>query len=248
MNRHSLLTSSALLGIALISGSVLAQQPTTLRQQVVGTWEIVSTTPPNVLLGTNPKGHVVLAASGRYVAVLAKADRPKNAGRADGIFAGFGTWSVNEADKTLTGHVDGNIVSSTEGTESKVTISLNGDEMRRTNPETKTSSVWKRVPQLQGLTGRKQQLVGTWEIVSATSTRNAGANPKGYLVLAGSGRYFTIAKNADRPKTTERTGDGLAANTGSWSLNGEEVTLHVETAMTTEIEGTCQTRCQSQRR
>ena len=68
---------------------------------------------------------------------------------------------------------------------------------------------------------------------------NIGTNPKGYLVLAVSGRYFNINRRADRPKTTERTADGFAANTGSWSVNEADKTLtfHIESAMNTEIEG-----------
>jgi len=61
MNRLSFLAYSAMLGVALVPSSVLAQQQgTTLRQQLIGTWEIVSTSPENrpgaQILGTNPKG------------------------------------------------------------------------------------------------------------------------------------------------------------------------------------------------
>ena len=46
MNRLSFLAYSAMFGVALVPSSVLAQQQgTTLRQQLIGTWEIVSTSP-----------------------------------------------------------------------------------------------------------------------------------------------------------------------------------------------------------
>jgi hypothetical protein len=66
--------------------------------------------------GPNPRGILILDASGRYATVRARPDRPKFksssqpttdelvAARAFG--ANFGTWSVSEADKTLTLHVD----------------------------------------------------------------------------------------------------------------------------------------------
>jgi hypothetical protein len=56
------------------SPNLAQQQATTLRQQLVGTWEVVSFSPAGLgaaqFVGTNPKGYVVLAGSGKYVAVL----------------------------------------------------------------------------------------------------------------------------------------------------------------------------------
>src|SRR6516165_7393551 len=107
MNRLSFLAYSAMLGVALVPSSVLAQQQgTTLRQQLIGTWEIVSTSPENrpgaQILGTNPKGVFMLGGSGKYAVTFENRNRPKAAERsADGFVANFGTWSVNEADKTL---------------------------------------------------------------------------------------------------------------------------------------------------
>jgi len=145
MNRLSLVV----LGAALVSSSALAQQQQTLRQQLVGTWEYVSLTPPSDITGANPKGHLILAGSGRYTTASKNPNRPKIAGvaarTADGFAANFGTWSVNETDKTLTIHVEGAIQSGIEGTDIKSTISLNGDELRATNSETKATAVYKRI-------------------------------------------------------------------------------------------------------
>ena len=44
--------------------------------------------------------------------------------------ANFGTWSVNEADKTLTKHFDDALTPNTAGTEQKTIVSLSGDELR----------------------------------------------------------------------------------------------------------------------
>src|SRR5215831_371675 len=147
MNRLSLLAYSAMmLGLALIPSSVLAQQQQTLRQQLVGTWEYVSLTPASQVTGTSPKGYLILAGSGRYTTASKNPNRPKAPERtANGFAANFGTWSVNEADKTLTVHVEGAVNSSIEGTDIKLTVNLNADELRTTNPETKATTVYKRI-------------------------------------------------------------------------------------------------------
>jgi len=48
----------------------------------------------------------------------------------DYVAANFGTWSVNEADKTLTKHFDDALTPNTAGTEQKTIVSLSGDELR----------------------------------------------------------------------------------------------------------------------
>ena len=153
MNRLSLLSCSAVLGLALIPSSVLAQQQQTLRQQLAGTWEVVSLgnpeSPAAKMLSTNPKGYLVLAGSGKAVLVLRNPNRAKDAGPADGMTAAFGTWSVDEASKTLTRHIEGATNSSTEGTDAKTTIVINGDELRATSLDGKVTNVLHRVRQAQ---------------------------------------------------------------------------------------------------
>jgi hypothetical protein len=61
--------------------------------------------------------------------------------------ANFGTWSVSEADKTLTRQVEGALFPGVEGTEGKVSVSLAGDELKltATNPAgVKTDTVYRR--------------------------------------------------------------------------------------------------------
>src|SRR5580700_2045636 len=82
MNRRKILTlaTAAALGLALSPGNLDAQQGT-LKEQLVGTWTIVSFEgiAPN---GTkrqiaNPKGFLIFDPSGRYAQVIARRDRPK---------------------------------------------------------------------------------------------------------------------------------------------------------------------------
>jgi hypothetical protein len=51
-----------------------------------------------------------------------------------GLAANFGTWTVNEADKTMTLHYEGALFPNIEGTDVKQTVSLNGDELRIIQP------------------------------------------------------------------------------------------------------------------
>ena len=51
-----------------------------------------------------------------------------------GLAANFGTWSVNEADKTVTRHVEGALFPNIEGTDAKITVSLSGDELKLIEP------------------------------------------------------------------------------------------------------------------
>ena len=143
--KRSIFAFSAItaLGLVLLSSSIVAQQGT-LRQQLVGTWTLVSeeTTAQNGTkeqpYGPNPRGILILDASRRYATVRARPDRPKFksssqptteelvAARAFG--AHFGTWSVT--DKTLTLHLESALRPNNEGTDVKNSVSLAGDELK----------------------------------------------------------------------------------------------------------------------
>jgi hypothetical protein len=46
----------------------------------------------------------------------------------------FGTWSVSENDKTVTRHYEGALLPNYEGTESKMSVSIAGDELTLLDP------------------------------------------------------------------------------------------------------------------
>jgi hypothetical protein len=166
MNRWSIFTLSAItaLGLAFVPDSTVAQQKS-LKDQLTGTWTLVSyeIAPQN---GTkrqiaNPKGILMLDAGGRYATFIVRGDRPKyrSAGAPtteeiaatvrDYVAGNFGTWSVNEADKTLTRHYDGALNPNNDGTDTKVTVSLSGDDLRLTTMSpggsgSRTDTVYRR--------------------------------------------------------------------------------------------------------
>ena len=108
-----------MLGLAVLPGSAICQQKS-LKDQLVGTWEIVSwerTNPDGTkaqAFGANPKGINVFGADGRFVVFFTRADLPKLASNdrlkstpqeakaiVDGSIAYHGTYSVDEATKTI---------------------------------------------------------------------------------------------------------------------------------------------------
>ena len=152
MNRRSILTVPAItaLGLAVLSGSATAQTKS-LKDQLVGVWRLVSvevTAPDGAKrqdYGANPKGILILDSGGRYALVQARPARPKfKAGNnvrldtpaaefgeaARAFAANFGTWSVNEADKTLIRRYEAALIPNAEGSETKVSVSLAGDELK----------------------------------------------------------------------------------------------------------------------
>ena len=147
--RSLTLTSIALLalGFALRSGDAVAQEKT-LQEQVVGTWTYVSvdivrpdgTRVP--LFGPNPQGLAVFDRDGRYILMTARSGQPKFASnnRADGTpeeykavvqgsIAHFGRYTVNEADKSITFHIEASTFPNWNGAEQKRPVSLTGDEL-----------------------------------------------------------------------------------------------------------------------
>jgi hypothetical protein len=122
-----------------------------------GAWNLVSCEAKEPFC-VNPSGSISLNGNGRYTIVLAAKGRPKptnaNPGRANvtpedyksiaqGVVANFGTWSVNEADKTVTTHVDGALFPTAEGTEGKFSVSVTADELKM-NGGALVSSTWRR--------------------------------------------------------------------------------------------------------
>jgi hypothetical protein len=94
--------------------------------------------------GANPKGIHIFEAGGRYVTLGGNSNRPKFKTASDptteelaaatrDYYANFGTWSVNEADKTLTRRYESALRPNNEGTDVKTSVSLAGDELKLSN-------------------------------------------------------------------------------------------------------------------
>jgi Lipocalin-like domain len=166
MNRRSILSISAMttIALAMMTGNATAQQKS-LKDQLIGIWTALSaeTTGPNgakqQFYGAPAKGILILDASGTYAQILARPGRPKlkSINRFSfeatpeelkvaviGTVATFGTWTLSEADKTLSRRPEASLLPNEEGVEQKFSVTLAGDEL-------KTSSV-------NSLTGLKTEV------------------------------------------------------------------------------------------
>jgi hypothetical protein len=148
MNRRSILSVSAMMvfGLALVPGGAVGEQKT-LKDQLVGTWILVSTQTMTQSglrypYGTDPKGILMFDANGRYAVVQGRIDRPKlkSAVRFEAtkeefgavameFAANFGTWSFNEASKALMRRFEGALVPNLEGTSTRSFVTLVGNEL-----------------------------------------------------------------------------------------------------------------------
>ena len=146
MNRRTVLalTTVGLSAVALSAGDAMAQR--SLKDQLVGTWMQVSAvnTATNGakadLFGPNPKGLMIFESNGRYSQIAMRSDLPKfgtnnrATGTADenkavvqGSIAYFGTYSVNEAERSYTVQVEASTFPNWRGTAQKRTFSISGD-------------------------------------------------------------------------------------------------------------------------
>lgn len=154
MNRRHIFSLSAIaaVGLALLPGSALAQQKT-LKEQLVGTWTIVSWSqdvaggPQLQRFGANPKGYTMFDANGRVYAMFARPDLPIIASKnpstptpeeakaiVSGSIAYFGTYTVDEAAKVVTIKVEASSFPNQLGTDQKRTItSISPTELKVQN-------------------------------------------------------------------------------------------------------------------
>jgi hypothetical protein len=169
MNRHSIIGLPVILLVALVmaSGGAVSQQ-TSLREQLVGAWTLVSiiSTDKQGLKserrGPNPKGLLIFDASGRYSILTARSDianfkinnvdqgtPEENKAVLTGMIANIGTWSVDEVTKTITTHVEAGSFPNLNGnTQKRVISALTADELRYVNGASATGTIdeaiWRR--------------------------------------------------------------------------------------------------------
>ena len=137
-------------------------------KDIVGTWSLVSVTVDRdgnktEPFGPNPLGVLVFDRSGHFSLVVTRAGLPKlvsnnrmtgsaeeNKAIVRGSTAYFGTYSVSEADRMFTVHVEGATFPNWVGTDQKRIFTINGDQLRYTNSsrsggEGTALVIWKRL-------------------------------------------------------------------------------------------------------
>jgi hypothetical protein len=161
-----LVLAATLLGAVSAPNAAMAQ----IAKDIVGTWTLVSNSSVRAdgtkvdTFGSNPKGTLMFDGNGRFAVVVMRSDLPRFAGKTSlegtaeeykavmqGMLVTFGTFTINEADKTITTQIEGSSFPNLTGNEQKrVVTALTGDELKYANPTGvgQTSTVeltWKRV-------------------------------------------------------------------------------------------------------
>jgi hypothetical protein len=147
------LSAIAALGLVLLPSNAAGQQKS-LKEQLVGTWTLVSWEQVNKdgskfqRFGANPKGVNVFDASGRFIVMFARDDLPKIASNnpstptpeeaktiVGGAISYYGTYTVDEASKTITLRVEASSYPNLLGADQKrIITSLTADELKYGNP------------------------------------------------------------------------------------------------------------------
>lgn len=136
--------SLAILALALLDAASSAQTPAkSLKDEVVGHWQLVSISiNGNTPYGANPQGSMFLDAGGHYAVIVITGGRARS-------ISYYGTYTVNDADDSMTMHIDGSNRADFAGHDVKRVISVSGDEMIVANATASgaagpTKLTWKR--------------------------------------------------------------------------------------------------------
>jgi hypothetical protein len=168
MKRLGVMLAVSAFGLALLPGSAVSQQKS-FKDQLVGTWTLVSWEQTradgskNLRFGASPKGINTYDANGNFSLIIMRPDLPKIASGdpekltpeeaqalGKGSIAYYGTYTVNEADKTINLNLHATTLVNQVGMEQKrVVTSINANEMKYRNPTSVVGGaqielVWKR--------------------------------------------------------------------------------------------------------
>jgi Lipocalin-like domain len=154
--------------LALFLSITLPAEAQSLKQQLVGTWTLVAS--ENLRAdgskideyGQNPKGVLIFDNNDRYAVIIMRSDLPKiAANKADqgtpqenqalvaGLVTHFGTYAVDEANKTLISHIEASSFPNNDGNDQRrIIVLLTADELKYGLPTTVTGTkaevTWKR--------------------------------------------------------------------------------------------------------
>src|SRR5690242_2582520 len=136
-----LLASMIFLTAVSTSLALALQQIKPLKEQLVGTWDLVSNYAVRQdgsrldPFGPSPSGRYMLDAGGRFSYMIYGSGRPKyasnnrregtpeeNKATVQGVIAFFGTYTVDESARTVTWHVERCTFPNWEGSDRKTTV------------------------------------------------------------------------------------------------------------------------------
>ncbi len=175
MNRSIKTIAGVLLVVAVLSGGLLSgasavwgkEKAGTLAKQIMGTWILVSIYHEQdgkriEPYGDKPRGSMILTPDGHFSMFFMRASLPKfasnnrmtgtaeeNQAVVQGSLAFYGTYAVaSEKEQTVNLHIEGDTFPNVDGQDQKRIMTVEGDELRVTNPTTTIGGVayvvWKR--------------------------------------------------------------------------------------------------------
>ena len=163
-----ILPSLAIAAVALVTGA-MAQPTKTLKEQLLGAWTLVAVAGERSdgskfePFGANPKGIIIFTDDGHFSLFQSKAEIPRIASNDRGkatpeeaaavvsaAIAYYGTYAMNEDEKTLSVKLDASTFANLVGgpEQKRIITLLTGGELHFTNPRTPSGTtlqtVWKR--------------------------------------------------------------------------------------------------------
>jgi hypothetical protein len=159
---------AAVFGLALLTAQAPGQQKS-FKDQLIGVWTLVSVTAERgdgskaEPFGNDPRGVIVFTPEGYFSLLQSRRELPKIAANdrakatpeeatavVEGSIAYYGTYSVNEADKTIAVKIEQSTYANLMGgpEQKRIITSLTADELKFTNPRTPAGvtllTAWKR--------------------------------------------------------------------------------------------------------
>ncbi len=132
---------------------MVGQTARTAKEQLVGSWTLISLTAgegadQTLPYGPNPKGSMMVDANGRFMITVVRSDLPKfasdnrmvgtpdeNNSIVQGSIAYYGTYTIDEATRVITVKVEGSTFPNfTGGTQTRILSFNDDDEVTYLNP------------------------------------------------------------------------------------------------------------------
>ena len=145
------LCATAAMAACLLAVSAASGQQLPLKEQLVGTWTLVSWEQKKSdgtkleRYGANPKGIAFFDAGGRYIITVMRSDRANYTSNAlwqgtaeedkattDGTITYFGTYSVSDTDRSMVIRIEGSSFPNWNGADQKRAVAIAGDQLTLT--------------------------------------------------------------------------------------------------------------------
>jgi hypothetical protein len=139
MHRRLLAIAAGLFVLAPLAMALA--QGTSLKDQLVGQWQLVSISiNGNAAYGDSPTGGMLLDANGHYAIIVVSNGGARN-------ISYYGTYTVDETAKSVTMHIVGGTRPKADGRDQKRLVTLNGDQLIEQTPLGPKGAIiltWKR--------------------------------------------------------------------------------------------------------